>query len=470
MIVFLNLWDFGGRLHPVLVHLPIGIMMLVCLYYIFTDAQTRLSQSRFISAALFWGMLSAIAACISGLLLANSGDYDAASVNPHQWSGIAVAVVSIICYFLHRKQFPFTKWVMIALVALITVAGHLGGSITHGDDYLTAAFESEGEAGKSSLKPIPDIQQAVVYSDIIKPILSDKCYSCHGPGKQKGKLRLDETAFILKGGKGGAGVVWNHTDQSIVIERILLPESDEDHMPPRKKPQLTKQEIDLLQWWVETGAGFDKKVHQLQISDKIKPTLLALQTGTLQEEAATAIIPEKEVKKADDKTIIALREKGVVVIPVASNSNYLSANFVSADTVNPALLNLLEPLKEQLIWLKIGFENIKDAELQSLGKLTALTRLHVEGNPITDAGLNHLKDLKELRYINLSKTNVSQNGVAQLQQLKNLEKIYLYGIAGSQFNIPALKKLMPKTLIDTGGYIVPTLVSDTTIVEAKKEM
>ena len=47
------------------------------------------------------------------------------------------------------------------------------------------------------IKPIPNVQEAYVYSDVIKPILQTKCYSCHGVNKQKGKLRMDDSVMLM---------------------------------------------------------------------------------------------------------------------------------------------------------------------------------------------------------------------------------------------------------------------------------
>jgi uncharacterized membrane protein len=462
-----SITDLGGRMHPVIVHLPIGMLLLVCLYYIFAKPEKRQSQHSFISIALLGGMLTAIAACVSGLLLANSGDYDKDVVAPHQWMGIVTAIVAIVSYAIHRLQIKYLKAVMILLVICVTVAGHLGGSITHGADYLVEPLQNANAT--TEFKAIANVQEAVVYTDIIKPILSAKCYSCHSSSKQKGKLRLDEPAYILKGGKGGIAVDWNHAEKSMLIERLLLPQSDEDHMPPKEKPQLTRQEIDLLHWWVNSGAGFDKKVSQSNVSDKIKPILTGLQNGGAGDKEEPGSLPEKEVAAASDKPLLALWEKGVVVIPVATNSNYLSANFVGAGTVTTDDLKLLEELKDQLVWLKLGYENLKDENLKPIGLLRNLRKLHLEGNPLTDAGLRFLTTLQQLQYLNLSGTRISANGPAQLAGLKMLERLYLYNVTGAKFDLVALKKQLPKTVIDTGGYKVPILESDTTVYKGVVE-
>lgn len=462
LVVLNTVTELGGRMHPVVVHLPIGILMLVCLYYLFAPAEKRQSQYSLINVALLFGMLTAIAACVSGLLLAGSGDYDEATVAPHQWMGIVTALVAVACYAMHKKQAGFAKWGMMVLVTCITIAGHLGGSITHGADYLTVPLQSTVSTER---KPIANIQEAVVYTDIIQPILAARCYSCHGAGKQKGKLRLDEPSYILKGGKGGVAVSWGDAEKSLLIERILLPDSDEDHMPPKEKPQLTRGEIDLLHWWVNSKAGFDKKVNQSVVSDKVKATLAALQSGAQQPEASPVMIPGEKVAAADEKVVQALRAKGAVVIPVAAETNYLSVNFVGADKVTTQELHLLESLKEQLVWLKAGYAQLKDSDMAIIGKLTNLRRLYLEGNPVTDAGVAHLKTLQQLQYINLSGTRLSPAGPLLLAGLPTLKNLYLYNITGARFDLIALRKLLPKATIDTGGYKVPMLESDTMVLK-----
>jgi hypothetical protein len=116
----------------------------------------------------------------------------------------------------------------------------LGGSITHGSDYLTKHFPPATKViVKQKESRYLMCSKALAYTDVIKPILETRCYGCHGPNKQKGKLRLDEPDFILKGGKDGKIIIAGKADESNLIERIFLPKENEDHMPPKEKAQLT---------------------------------------------------------------------------------------------------------------------------------------------------------------------------------------------------------------------------------------
>ena len=137
---------------------------------------------------------------------------------------------------------------------------------------------------------------------------------------------------------------------------------DDDHMPPKEKPQPTEQEIALIHWWIKSGASFDKKVKQLDQPEEIKPALLALQ-NVQEKKIIVPDIPAKPVVKANDEAIKKLKDIGAVVDPVAQNTNYLSANFVTVTNPGDKEIQLLLPLKEQLIELKLGGASITDSAL-----------------------------------------------------------------------------------------------------------
>lgn len=455
--------EFIGRLHPSLVHLPIGILLLASLFQLLALKPKFASLHAAMSIALFWGMISAIVSCISGYLLSQSGDYDEELVSTHKWFGISTAFVSLVAYLFNRWENVFAKWVILLMVPLIIITGHLGGSLTHGSDYLTKGFSENESATRKEIKPIADVQEANVYADIIQPIFQEKCYTCHNKSKKKGGLRLDEPAFILKGGKDGEVIKPGNAGESDMIKRLLLPRNDEDHMPPKEKPQLKENEIALIHWWVSTGASFDKKTKELEQTDKIKPVLLALQSATPKK--IIPDVPEKPVEAADEKILQQLREKGVVILPVTRNSNYLSANFVIVDSVTEKDILLLSSVKEQLIWLKLSGKKITDSMLTTVAQLTNLTRLQLDYTAISDKGLASLQSLSNLLYLNLVGTNVTTQGVMQLKTLPRLQTIYLYKTFISPSDWLVLKNNFPKVTLDTGGYIVPTLETDTMIVK-----
>ena len=103
--------------------------------------------------------------------------------------------------------------------------------------------------------------------------------------------------------------------------------------------------------------------------------------------------------------------------------------------------------------------------LTAIGQLTNLTRLQLDNTLITDKGLTALQTLTDLQYLNLVGTKVTMKGVIQLKDLPRLQAIYLYKTIISSSDWPALKNSFPKVTLDTGGYYVPILETDTTIVK-----
>ncbi len=94
---------------------------------------------------------------------------------------------------------------------------------------------------------------AVDYEKTILPILEKNCLDCHGPDKQKSKLRVDRRPSLLRGGELGLpAIVPGDPKKSLLIEAIKKTDSDLE-MPP-KGDGLTKAEITLLEKWITEGA------------------------------------------------------------------------------------------------------------------------------------------------------------------------------------------------------------------------
>ncbi|MGZ5134733.1 MAG: c-type cytochrome domain-containing protein [Flavitalea sp.] len=460
---FLIFSDLAGRFHPVIVHLPIGILVLACFFELISSSPRFTSLKPAVPHMFFWGMISAIFAILTGLILAQGDDYDESEIFQHQWTGISLGVASVVLYISSKKNLnrKLIKAFSTVTLILIILTGHFGGSITHGSDYLTAPITNSNRS--ASLKPIPNIQEAVLYTDIVQPIFQARCYNCHSSKKQKGKLRVDEKEFILKGGESGKVIVPGKPEESEMIERLLLPPDNEDHMPPKRRPQLTKEEIKLLHWWVSNGADFNKKVSEFKQTAAIKPVLLALETGSSSENKISN--KEQSVAPGDTAVIRSLISAGVMIVPIAMNSNYLSANFLTIDSSINDLLKQMEPLKKQLISLKVEGEQIDDSSVSIISQYPSLRRVHLTNTRVTDKGLAFLVSLKELHTLNLVGTSVTAKGLLALSKLKNLEHLYLNQTPISSVEQVEIKKNFPNTNIDFGNYTVPTFAEDTTEVK-----
>jgi uncharacterized membrane protein/mono/diheme cytochrome c family protein len=465
--MLLTITEFIGRFHVLLVHLPIGFLLIgLLLQWLSVYEKYQISQ-QVIKVIIFCGMIAAILSCITGYLLSLNGDYDESLVGWHMWMGISVVSISFLLYarLLSGRLDIWYKLISVALLILIFITGHLGGSLTHGPDYLTSALSDEQDSVVIIQKIIPNIEEAKVYADVIQPMLQARCYTCHSSKRQKNNLRLDSPDWILKGGKNGP-VLNANPEESKLLKRILLPREDDDHMPPKQKPQLTEKQIALIHWWIDQGADFNKKVKDLEQPQLIQPYLLGLQSDHL-EKKAIPIIPMEPVEKADEKSLQPLIDKGAIIIPVSKNSNYLMANFISATDITDADMKLLLPVKKQLAWLKFNDTGIGDSALSVVGQCTNVTLLQLNHTKVTDSGLRFLTGLDKLQSISLVGTKVTTEGVLQLKTIKGLQSIYLYQTAVNKKDWPVLKKAFPKTEMDSGGYVVPLLTTDTTVVKAK---
>jgi uncharacterized membrane protein len=447
--------EFLGKFHPLLVHLPIGFFLLAGVMKVYSFWKKKEAIDSLLPMMLILSFVASAFSSLTGYILSQSGDYDSEMVTKHQWTGILFTIIVSAVYFTKNfKRFNLALWAIST--TLLMIVGHLGGSLTHGEDFLSFAEKTE--------KPqILDVQNAVVYQEIIQPILKERCYSCHSSIKQKGNLRLDTPEFIMKGGKEGKSVVPHNTSKSLISKRIFLKESDEEHMPPKGKPQLTEAETKILEWWIKEGASFDKKANQLVQSTEIKKVLASFQSSNKDLKIqVSSSIPEAEVEKGPEESILSLKKSGILVLPVASNSNYLLINLRGVD---PSLsdIDALKTLRKQTIWLNAT--NIKKTEKLAsvLSEMKEIRVLHLNKTSFSDKETAILKDLSNLQFLNLSNTMVSEKGLENLKGLKNLGKLYLYK---SKVDFKNLNfKNFPKTKIDTGGYVVPTFETDTLAVK-----
>lgn len=109
-------------------------------------------------------------------------------------------------------------------------------------------------------------------------ILSAKCWSCHGPDKQEGDLRLDNLAAARRGGVRGPAVVPEDVAKSLLVRAVEFTDSDLQ-MPPKQK--LTSREIETLTRWVKAGAVWPDPVVVLFEDDVEFPKLLTNGNGRL---------------------------------------------------------------------------------------------------------------------------------------------------------------------------------------------
>jgi len=101
----------------------------------------------------------------------------------------------------------------------------------------------------------PSPQAVEFFESKVRPVLAENCFACHGPEKQKGGLRLDSRANLLKGAGGEPVVVLGDPDSSALIKAVR--HDGDTKMPPKKK--LSDPAIDALAAWVKMGAPWPEQ-------------------------------------------------------------------------------------------------------------------------------------------------------------------------------------------------------------------
>jgi len=279
-----------------------------------------------------------------------------------------------------------------------------------------------------------DPAKAKVFDDVLVPVLSAKCYDCHGADKDKGKLRLHTKKDLLKGGKGSGSkiIVKGKLDDSELFYRMSLPKDDDDVMPPFDEDEphnpVTPEELKVFEAWILAGASFDAKVADLKGDVRTAAEKILKNPPKKKQSALAALQPKlPEVEPANAKALEEIQKIGVLAMPIAQNTNalYINGSYVG-DKFGDEQAKKLVGVSGQLLWLNLARTKVSDAGLSEVSKLSKLTRLHLENTGVTDAGLAHVSKLANLEYLNLYGTKVSDKGVAHLKKLKNLKKVFLW--------------------------------------------
>jgi uncharacterized membrane protein len=280
---------FLGRFHPLVVHLPIGIYLLVAageLAALVPRLRPRVDPALgLILPAL---VVSALGALLLGHLLAREGGFPAETLLRHRRLVLLASIVACLCLaawaFRERPRGRLVYRALLALgLGLLSIGAHFGGTLSRGESYL-AKYAPEplkpllgggaAQGHEAAKPPAPKVvAEPRLFADVIQPLFREYCVECHGPEKAKGKLRLDALEHIVRGGESGAAVVPGSADRSLLIQRIELPPGHEDRMPPEDKPAPRPEHLALFRFWIDRGASEDFKVRDALAPAQARPLL-----------------------------------------------------------------------------------------------------------------------------------------------------------------------------------------------------
>lgn len=239
-----------GRAHPVLLHLPIGLLVGTATLEFGATLLHREAPRGAVRALAALGAVTALLSVGSGLVLAGERG-SGWTIETHKFAAFAQTALMLLAALAAWKATRAPLRVLLALaLAAMAVAGHTGGSMVHGRDFLLAPLQPPPAAVEPTPAPTSP------YAALVAPILERTCAKCHRPDKDKGGLVLTTADGLRAGGDTGPAFVAGKPDESLLLTRCALPLLDDDHMPPADEPQPTAAELQTLRLWILAGAPF----------------------------------------------------------------------------------------------------------------------------------------------------------------------------------------------------------------------
>jgi hypothetical protein len=427
-----------GRMHPLFLHFPI-VLLLMSFFSFWLPP--RIEHNEIWNIVRLIAALSAVITAIMGLLLSIGDNRSGDVLEWHKWGGISVAIVGFLFYSFHsffESRKIIGKSFTIIAAAGLTLTGHFGADLTHGDDYLLAPIEQK--------KKVVPLDQAIVFGDVIKPILEKKCFGCHGEATIKGGLSLADSIGLMKGGKTGPLFIPGQAALSLMIKRIHLPEDEKKHMPPKSKPQLTDEEMALLYAWIQSGGVINQKLISMPARDSFR--MLASQYLSPNENSIDE--PAYDFAAADEDKIKSLNNNYRVIEPQGINSPALAVHFYGKNNYSSKSLEDLLAVKQQITELSLARMPVKDDEIKLIQQMPNLEKLNLNYTEVTDKGIAQLSALKKLQEIALSGTAVTQNVLIKLLPLPQLNSVFVWNTKIDSTEAASLHNKFKKVKIETG--------------------
>lgn len=449
----LPVWlQVAGRLHPVVLHLPIGFLIFIIILVIFQKQIGGTAAQNITDIGLLFTSLSASVTALFGFFLSLQDDYGSDVLMRHKIAGV---LLSWFCYALMLWNDPgmrrkyFYGFGLLTLVTLI-VTGHTGAVLTHGQNFVLAPM---------ARPPVLTVENSSVYEFAVQPILERKCFSCHNDAKAKGGLVMTTAEKFKKGGDNGKPWVEGSPKESIMVKAFYLPLDHDEHMPPDGKPQLTSMEIATIESWIKAGADFEKKLNQFPDGDSLKFMVASFAASKVDVPA-----DEKQYtfQAVSPDVIEDLNTPFRSVFPLYLNSPALQADFFLKESFELKSLEELKSVSEQLVVINLSKMPVTDKDLDIIVSFPNLENLNLNFTKIEGSGLAKLQRLKNLESLSIAGTTVTAKDVEAVLTLPKLRAVYIWNTKIDTKEQEALQKKYPDV------SIIGNLFSDGNILKLGK--
>ena len=450
-----SLLSLVGRFHPLIIHLPIGFIVMGLLIEI-NKKKFKWSNDA-LKFIFFWATISGILSIISGYFQYQKAGYLWDTIDLHLYAGISTVFLSF-CFYLYLNGVKYLisvprKVYTIGHLVILSITGHLGGNITHGEDHLTEPIYNmvgmSNEDMKESMN-YKDYSDKSVYVNLIQPIINNKCVKCHNPKKTKGGLQMHNFEVLKKGGRNGPILDFKNPELSEILVRIHLPKSEKKHMPPSGGKQLSREEIKIIGNWISQGSSPVQSVAELKLDENLKSYFFITKTS---------FFPDLEILPVDFDKIKELKSQRIFVSPVNKSSNFLSVSTINKRDFDDEDINQLLEIKNNIVSIDFSKSLVTDSIFFRLSEFPNLTILRLNNTKIRGEGIDKLSVLENLKRINLVNTEFDLEFLEPLTRFKSLEKVYLFQ---DTRNLQT-ENLIPDDkldLFDFGEYKLKDLPSD----------
>lgn len=447
---------FLGRLHPLVLHFPVALLIAVVIVEVFARFRGITNSPIFQSTIYFIlivGALSAAVTAAMGWSLAHHGGYVGDTIYWHKRFGLAVALLAILALLFKRlslqKKMASFKYAytttLFLCVSAIFVTGHYGGMLTHGNNFLSSAAPEPMASwlGKTTNRAATDKYLTTdTFTTQIEPILKHYCYQCHGESKQQGGLNLSKQDMALAGGDSGvAAIAPGLALNSEAIRRLFMVRENKKAMPPDGKPRPKAEELVALMDWIENGAPWAGEASGPR-------TFLADMLG-------------ENAEPADATAIEMLRRTGASVKEISKTNPLLMVNLSLYSYSPQQLTQLLAPLKHNIAWLNLSNNKITEEVAELISECSQITQLILSNSDLNDDIIAPIAQLKHLVVLNLTSNEISIDGVNEVIGLPRLEVLYLWKNPIETEQLDQLKLAYPSIKITSNIALVQTNASAT---------
>ena len=421
---------FLGRFHPLLVHLPIGFLILAILIEIYCSIfKIRINQS-IINFTWFIAFFSSAMTTTLGLLIAETGHYIDENLFMHKVFGLSLTAVSFVSWFFRLSFFSnlfsssLKTLLNTSILFLLTLTGHYGGNLTHGETYLVDyAPENIKELVVKKNKYVElEIDSVEIYNDLIQPIFNQKCVSCHNKEIFRGNLNMDSYSNLLKGGSSGNPINKSDPRESLLIKRITMPTSELKYMPPDGEP-VSFDEIKTLIWWINNLDKSNENLASLKVEDDIKESLEMLYSINFKEKQWFEKIT---VGKLDESLIQSIDNSVFQIKYVSDDKRFLSVKYLKKN-VSISDIEKLQKISSNITYFTAKSSNLSNDMIKSISNFENLVKLEIQDNNIDDESIEILQALNNLEILNIHNTKITSQSIELLKNFKNLKRAYIWG-------------------------------------------